>query len=171
MRIRAIEPEDLELLYTIENDMSLWWISSQTAPLSRYHLRDYIANNEADIYKDGQIRFVIEIDNPDGESCAVGLVDLFNFSPQHHRAEIGIALLKEYYGRGIAQQALDKIIDYARHTLALHQIYAMVPVENTPSVMMLRKAQFEQCALLPQWLFYALSYHDVCVMQLFLQNS
>ena len=96
MRIRAIEPEDLELLYTIENDMSLWWISSQTAPLSRYHLRDYIANNEADIYKDGQIRFVIEIDNPDGESCAVGLVDLFNFSPQHHRAEIGIALLKEY---------------------------------------------------------------------------
>ena len=68
MRIRAIEPEDLELLYTIENDMSLWWISSQTAPLSRYHLRDYIANNEADIYKDDRKEKHISFtDCPDGE--------------------------------------------------------------------------------------------------------
>lgn len=167
MRIRAIEPEDLELLYTIENDTSLWWLSSQTAPLSRYHLRQYVASNEADIYKDGQVRYVIEIMSATGQPAPAGLIDLFNFSPQHRRAELGIVILREYCGRGIAQQAVSEIIKLSRQVLNLHQLYAVVPADNEASISMLRKAQFRQSAVLPDWLFYASEYHDACVMQLF----
>lgn len=170
MRIRAIEPEDLELLYTIENDTSLWWLSSQTAPLSRYHLRQYIAGSEADIYKDGQVRYVIEIMSASGQPAPVGLIDLFNFSPQHRRAELGIAILQEYCGRGIAQQAVEEIITLSLQVLNLHQLYAIVPADNKASLSMLQKAQFRQCAVLPDWLFYAAEYHDACVMQLFLKK-
>lgn len=171
MRIRAIEPEDLELLYTIENDTSLWWLSSQTAPLSRYHLRQYIASCEADIYKDGQVRYVIEITSASGQPTPVGLIDLFNFSPQHRRAELGIAILREYCGKGIAQQAVAEIIELSRQVLSLHQLYAIVPEDNSASLSMLQKAQFKQCAVLPNWLFYASEYHNACLMQLFLQKT
>ena len=36
--LRAIEPEDLDVLYTIENDDKLWTVGSTNVPYSRYSL-------------------------------------------------------------------------------------------------------------------------------------
>ena len=47
--LRALEPEDLELLYSIENDDSIWKIGASNVPYSKYVLRDYIANSHNDI--------------------------------------------------------------------------------------------------------------------------
>ena len=38
VKLRAIEPEDLDILYGIENDMSLWNDSITSVPYSRYML-------------------------------------------------------------------------------------------------------------------------------------
>ena len=43
IRLRAIEPEDLDLLYRIENDADLWAVGTTNVPYSRYTLHDYIA--------------------------------------------------------------------------------------------------------------------------------
>ena len=40
IRLRAIEPEDLDLLYQIENDSSLWDVGTTNVPYSRYTLHD-----------------------------------------------------------------------------------------------------------------------------------
>lgn len=165
MRLRALEPADLDLLYTIENDITLWHTSSQTAPYSRYQLREYIASNGADIYKDEQVRFVIEEDGR-----AVGLIDLFNFSPYHHRAELGIALLREVQGRGIAQQAIAAIEDYARNIVGLHQIYAIVEASNTRSVAMLERYGFRCTNELKDWIRMGEKYENALLMQLFLRK-
>lgn len=164
-RLRALEPEDLELLYTIENDTSMWAVGSQTAPYSRYRLRDYIANSEADIYKDEQVRFVIE-----EEGVAVGLIDLFNFSPQHMRAELGLAILKSEQGRGLARQAIADIIMYARDIVRLQQIYAIVPESNDASLRMLEACEFERTAMLKNWLCRRDRFENAVVMQLFLNK-
>ena len=158
--LRSLEPEDLELLYTIENDASQWWVSSQTAPLSRYQLRDYIANNSADIYKDEQVRFVIE-----AEGTAVGLIDLFNFSAQHRRAELGVAILSKYQHHGYARQAINEIMRYATDILSLKQIYAIVPVSNQSSRKMLLGAGFVESAVLHDWVRVKQSYDDAIVFQ------
>ena len=63
--LRAIEPEDLDILYGIENDMSLWNVSVTSVPYSRYTLYDYIANTKNDIYADRQVRMMIENANHD----------------------------------------------------------------------------------------------------------
>ena len=161
--LRALEPEDLDLLYTIENDRQLWWVGTQTAPYSRYRLRDYIANAQNDIYKDEQVRFVIEADNK-----AVGLIDLFNFSPKEQRAEVGIALLAEAQGRGVAHEALTLLIQYARDILHLHQIYAIVPTTNTPSIHLHQATSFKPAAQLKDWLQHSGKYEDAILMQLIL---
>ena len=164
MRIRALEPEDLELLYTIENDRQQWWMGMQTAPLSRYRLRDYIAMNEGDIYKDEQVRFAID----DDDDNAVGVIDLFNFSPQNGRAELGVALLKEAQHKGLAQKAIMQIADYARSIVSLHQIYAIVPVSNAASLHMLTAVGFVQTGTLKDWVEHSGMYEDAAIMQLFL---
>ena len=38
VRLRAMEPEDLELLYTIENDTQLWCVGTANVPVSYTHL-------------------------------------------------------------------------------------------------------------------------------------
>ena len=60
IRLRALEPEDLEWLYSVENDEELWQWGSSNVPYSRYTLKTYIAESRHDIYADGQLRLVIE---------------------------------------------------------------------------------------------------------------
>mgnify|MGYP001790053284 CR=1 FL=1 len=60
VRLRAMEPEDLDMLYHIENDRSLWNVSATNVPYSRYALHNYIADAKNDIYIDGQLRMMIE---------------------------------------------------------------------------------------------------------------
>ena len=90
IRLRAMEPEDLDLLYKIENDESLWSVSTTNVPYSRYVLHDYIANSKNDIFADSQVRLIIETDD---RRANIGLLDLVNFDPRHQRAELGIILL------------------------------------------------------------------------------
>lgn len=163
MRLRALEPEDLDILYTIENDPSLWWLSSRTAPLSKYHLRDYIANNEGDIYKDGQVRYVIE----EGGEVA-GLIDLFDFSPKDRRAEIGIVVRNEYRRHGLANAAIEKIKETARRDIGMHQIYAIVPETNRESANLMDKAGFVRSGELTDWVYTDGKYENGIILQFFL---
>ena len=40
IKLRAIEPEDLELLYKIENDVRLWNVGATNVPYSKYTLHE-----------------------------------------------------------------------------------------------------------------------------------
>ena len=84
IRLRALEPEDLDLLYNIENDQSLWDVGNTNVPYSRYALHNYIAQTTGDIYQDGQVRLMIENE----QSEVVGIADLVNFDARHQRAEL-----------------------------------------------------------------------------------
>ena len=60
IHLRAMEPEDLDALYRIENDIHMWGVSSTNVPYSRYTLHDYIANSSGDIYTDREVRLIVE---------------------------------------------------------------------------------------------------------------
>lgn len=164
VRLRAIEPEDLDMLYGIENDTKLWNVSVTSVPYSRYTLYDYIANSKNDIYSDRQVRMMVE--NGGGE--VVGIVDLINFDPKHLRAEIGIVIKREYRNQGYAQAAIGEICDYALNVLHLHQLYALVNRDNPHSLKLFEKTGFSVSSELKEWLFDGKNYHNAVLMQLFL---
>ena len=58
--LRKIEPTDLPFLYQWENDASAWADGANHNPLSQQDLREYIASTTGDIFKDGQLRLVIQ---------------------------------------------------------------------------------------------------------------
>ena len=164
MRLRAIEPEDLDLLYQIENDQSLWQVGTTNVPYSRYTLHDYIANSSDDIYADRQVRMMVE--NDEGET--VGIVDLVQFSPQHQRAEVGIVILNAHRHKGYAVAALQTLCDYALRVVHLHQLYAVVDKRNEAAIALFKKASFISGNTLQEWLFDGREYHDAQLMQRFL---
>lgn len=164
IRLRAIEPEDLELLYKIENDVSLWNVGATNVPYSRYTLRDYIAHSADDIYADKQLRMIVE----DVEGKTVGIVDLMNFSPQHLRAETGIVILDAERRKGYATEALNAMCDYASNVLHLHQLYGVVGKDNQAALALYDKAGFEHQETLRDWLFDGKKYSDAVLMQRFL---
>ena len=164
MKLRAIEPEDLDLLYQIENDQSLWKVGATNVPYSRYTLHDYIANSSDDIYADRQLRLMVEND----EGKTVGIVDLVQFSPQHLRAEVGIVILEGHRHQGYAVAAIQALSDYAQRVIHLHQLYAVVGTDNEAAVALFKKAGFSTENMLHEWLFDGRNYHDALLMQRFL---
>lgn len=164
VNFRALEPEDLDMLYKIENDETLWRIGSTNVPYSRYTLHDYIAHASNDIYIDKQVRLMIE----NAEGHPVGILDFMDFNPQHLRAEIGIVIESRYRCQGLATAALREAIDYSRRIFHLHQLYAVVSTENEEAQSLFRKQNFTGNTVLKHWLFDGKLYHDAVLMQFFL---
>lgn len=160
IRLRAMEPEDLDFLYTMENDSDLWNVSNTSVPYSRYVLHDYIANSTNDIYNDGQVRMIIE--GEDG--TLMGMADLFNFNAQHCRAEVSIVVRRDCRRSGVGQAALRKVACYALRTLHLHQLYAVIAADNVASLALFRKEGFKPSGLLREWLYDGRKYKDAVVL-------
>ena len=145
--LRTPEPEDLELMYAMENDTTLWSIGNAILPYSRYTLRAYLEQSKQDLFAERQARFVIELAG--GE--AAGMIDLADFDPLNSRAEVCIGLLGKHQGKGIATRALTLLNDYAFRMLHINQLYAFIPEWNEESIRLFEKNGFRKSALLQQW--------------------
>lgn len=162
MRLRSPEPEDLELLYEMENDVHLWNVGNNIQPYSRYVLRRYLEESKQDIYADKQIRFVIELT----DGSAIGMVDIVDFDPHNRRAEVCAGILERYRGKGYGCLALSLVNDYAFKFLQLHQLYAYIPEENMHSRRLFKKAGYNEIAVLKDWKLHENRYSDVVITQL-----
>lgn len=171
VKLRAIEPEDLDMLYRIENDTRLWGVGSTNVPYSRYALHDYIANASSDIYTDRQVRLIVENEpdnSPDGAIHTLGIADLVSFDPRHRRAEVGIVIASPHRRQGYALATLLSLQDYACRVLSLHQLYAVVGADNSAALSLFIKAGYLQVATLPQWLCSGNTYVDAALLQMIL---
>lgn len=128
--LRALEPEDLELIYAIENDESVWEVSQTQTPYSRFLIKQYLENCHKDIYEVKQLRLVI-VTNDDE---AVGFVDLFDFDPKNDKVGLGVLVLNEARGKKYGREALELLINYVFTNLYVHQIYANVLEDNLVSI-------------------------------------
>lgn len=167
VRLRAMEPEDLDFLYAMENDKEVWDVGCTNVPYSRYVLHDYIANASNDIYADGQVRMVME----DRSGNRVGLVDVFNFDASNRRAEVSVVVMTEYRGRGLARDAVRQVCHYALRTLHLHQLYAIIATDNMASQQLFSETGFTGRNVLKEWLFDGMTYKDAIVMQKFFEKK
>ena len=169
IRLRALEPEDLELLYLWENNVSYWIVSNTVVPFSKYTLKRYLEESHKDIYETGQVRLMID-HIPD--HTAIGTIDIFDFDPFHKRAGVGILIAKEEYKRkGYATMALKCLIDYSFGTLLLHQLYCSILENNTESMDLFKKTGFSQSGIKKEWIRTSDGYLDEFIFQLINPNG
>jgi diamine N-acetyltransferase len=157
--LRALEPNDLEFVYAMENDQSIWEVSNTQTPYSRFLVKQYLENAHQDIYEAKQLRLAI---CQDEDFPALGLIDLFDFDPQNRRAGIGI-VIQAIEKR---KQALELLIKYAFYNLNLHQLYANIATENTASIALFTKFGFEKIGVKKEWTIVNGHFKDEAVFQL-----
>ena len=161
-RLRALEAEDVDLLYVWENDPAVWGVSGTLAPFSRHTLRRFLDEQRFDLYAARQLRLVVE--TLDGR--AVGLVDLFEFEPVDLRAGVGILIHDTAQrGKGYAADAVETVCSYARDMLHLHQLWCSVEAGNAASLALFRHAGFSETGIRKEWLRLADGFHDEVFLQ------
>lgn len=161
--LRALEPEDLEFIHTIENDESLWELSHTQTPYSKYLIKQYLENAHQDIYEAKQLRLVI----CSKEDEALGLIDVFNFDFKNKRAGIGILIQnKNNRGKGYGKEALSLLIDYCFLQLQLHQLYCNISKTNTASLRLFKNEGFVEVGVKKEWNYTPNGFVDEVLLQL-----
>jgi diamine N-acetyltransferase len=165
IRLRALEPEDLELLYTWENNDINWVYSNTVSPFSRFTLKRYIENSHKNIYETGQLRLMIDHIE---DKKTIGTIDLFEFDSFHKRAGLGILIADESYRRkGFAAMSLKCLIQYCFKTLQLHQLYCNILANNTVSIELFKNHGFVEIGRKKDWILTDNGYLDEFMFQLF----
>ena len=88
--LRALEPKDIDYLFSTENNEDFWEISNTSQPFSKHTLSKYLENSHLDIYQIKQLRLVIS----DYNNISLGLIDLFDVDFKNLKAGVGILINK-----------------------------------------------------------------------------
>ena len=123
--LRALEPDDLDFIYEIENNQDIWEMSNTITPYSKFLIKQYLENAHKDI---------------------------FDFDFHNKRAGIGI-LIKDSVNRqkGFGADALRLLIDYCFSNLNLHQLYCNISEDNKASINLFKGCNFEKVGLKQDW--------------------
>ena len=161
--LRALEPEDLEFIHTIENDETIWEISNTQTPYSKFLIKQYLENAHKDIYEVKQLRLVIS----SYDKVTLGMIDLFDFDFQNRRAGVGV-LVKEPGDRlkGYGREALKLLIDYSFTHLDLHQLYCNISESNDASIKLFSNQGFKKIGLKKDWNYVNGSFKNEYLFQL-----
>lgn len=164
VKLRALEPHDIEMLYQWENDTNIWLISNTFAPFSRHLLKQYIENSHLDIYTSKQLRLIIFAKQL---KESVGAIDLFDFDPYHRRAGVGVLVHNiKHRNKGFATNALRLLADYCFNYLNLHQLYCNIASDNHESLQLFQKMGFQIAGQKSDWIFTTNGWKDEYFLQL-----
>ena len=160
--LRALESEDINYLFSIENNEKYWSISDSQIPFSRYLLNRYLKNSNMDIYEAKQLRLVIT----DFQNITIGLIDLFDIDFKNNRAGVAIIINEKMRSKGFAKEALELLIQYSKTHLSLHQLYCNILEDNSHSINLFKSVEFKQVGLKKDWIKFDGKYKNELLLQL-----
>ena len=159
--LRALEPDDLDILYDTENDKSLWKYSNTSSPFSKHSLKKFIENSHLDIIEHKQVRLVLS----DKNNLPFGFIDLFKYDMINKRAGVGIIIFEKYRSRGLGSISLDLIENYVKKHIPIHQLYANISSENIESIKLFEKHNYLKIGNKKDWIYYNNKYFDELLYQ------
>jgi len=80
---------------------------------------------------------------------------------KHYRAEVGYELSKDYWGNGIASEALEAAVKYGFHNLQLERIQALIEPANLSSQKLVERQGFIKEGLLRHYEYTCGKFDDL----------
>ena len=105
-----------------------------------------------------------------GQDEIIGSCGFFNRNVEHCRAEIGYELSKEYWGKGIASEAIKTVITYGFEQLNLQRIQALIETPNIPSQKLVERQGFIREGLLRSYEFTCGKFDDLYMYSMLKQD-
>jgi RimJ/RimL family protein N-acetyltransferase len=139
VRLRGVRDDDLATLAKWEMDPGRMttqsnWVVPPSQASARERIAKWSANDKDDV------GFAIETlgDKP----VLVGNLGLWGARPKERCATLGIALGREYVGRGYGSDAVRIIVSYGFREMGLHRIQLVVAPYNVAGIRAYEKAGF-----------------------------
>ena len=146
--LRCAEPEDAEMIYTWENDRSVWRVSGTHVPYMRFQIEQFLLNNN-DLFSQKQLRLMIDLNE---SQTSIGCLDLYDYDPINEHISIGILIDAAHRKQGHAQSALELCLTYLFNDLMLHQAFCVIDELNVESQQLFEKQGFVLCGRRKEWI-------------------
>jgi ribosomal-protein-alanine N-acetyltransferase len=161
--LRRITMEDAEDFFAMRSEREGAIHLDRELPKSIDEIHKLIESIEEGITTNKLIAWAVTEKN---NSKFIGQICFHKTYPQHHRAEIGYQLRKEFWRKGYTDEAVKCLIDYGFNTMNLHSIEAHTNPNNAASINLLLKNGFVQEALFRENYFYKGKFLDTPVFSL-----
>lgn len=161
--LRAVEPEDLDILYAWENDTVLWERGDTINPYSRFTIKMYIERSISEsILELGQVRMMICLAD---SGMVIGMIDIFDIDTINGKGALGLLIDERFRGKGYSDMAIKLVEMYAGEVLLLHQLYAHIATKNVSCINCFERNGFVCNGTLKDWKKLRSGYVDVFVFQ------
>jgi len=159
--LRAIEREDLPVLWAYNNDLEVELAGGGDPPMpqSLARLQAEFDQNAAKGGRDGAT-FAIEV-----EGKVIGGCGLFGFSETDRTCELGIGIGdKAYWGQGYGREAVGMLLDYAFRLRNWRRVWLRVWGHNERAIRAYRACGFVEEGRLRDHVWSAGAYYDLVLM-------
>ena len=137
--LRQIRPDDAEALFAIFSDHQVTEFYGHEPHQSLDEAQELIRQTQAHYLRRENLRWGITFK---GEERLIGSCGFHHFDEGFHRAEIGYALNRAFWGQGVMSEAISAILTYGFAELNFHRIEAIIDMVNERSKGLLLKLGF-----------------------------
>ncbi|MBN2268101.1 MAG: GNAT family N-acetyltransferase [Acholeplasmataceae bacterium] len=81
-----------------------------------------------------------------------------------HNVDLGISVLKAFWGRGIGQKMMEYALDYAKGTKVIKNVFLEVRTDNIRAIKFYEKQGFEKLTILENKILIEKKYYDDVLM-------
>ena len=159
VRLRAMEPGDLEDAYKWANDREVTlWLTSPRYPMSRKAEQEWI---DAPTNSFGGVR--LAIDTKDGKH--IGEINLHRVNPEDRKAALGIMIgEKDHWSNGYGTDAIKTLVSFAFDEMNLHRVWLHAFADHEQAISCYLKCGFREEGRLRQEVYQDGRYYDVILM-------
>ena len=139
--LRKLTPEDDRDIYYLRSDESVNYYLDRDKAQSLNDAKSFIEKINTMVDNNGGVYWAIIYKQ---ENRLIGTICMFGFNSEEAKAEIGYELLPAFQGKGLMQEALSEVLNYASSVLHLQSLEACSHKHNESSIALLTKNEFKR---------------------------
>ncbi len=156
--LRKMTMDDTEDMFEYASDPEISIHSTWESHISIEATRDFL-ERIMKAYEENQVAgwgVVLKENNK-----LIGTSGYVNWSTNHNRAEIGYAISRSLWNKGLMTEAVNEVIRFGFNKMELNRIEARCKLENIGSERVMQKVGMTMEGILREQVFMKGSYHDL----------
>lgn len=163
LKLREITTEDADAIFAcFSNDQVMEYYGSD-AFQNIEQAKDLIELFSKNYLEKKTIRWGIELKE---SNELIGTIGYHAWAAKHRKAEIGYEIHPDYWRKGYASEAIQKVIDYGFNEMDLTRIGAIIYLENYGSYKLLEGLGFQREGILRKNMYQNGKPHDTYIYSL-----
>jgi len=139
LRLRRLNRNDLNALQQLRSDDSVNKYLDRPKSITIEECEAHVKKIDNNLANNQSGYWVLTLKNDD---MLIGAIGLWNFQPKKDLAEIGYELSPAHQGKGLMQEAVEKIIEYGFYEMGLKVITGIMDAGNERSARLLEHNNF-----------------------------